>query len=121
METRTPKLAHSGIDRRAACSPDGHGAALAQIDAEMRRCAVVLIVAQHGLQPPAFDRVPLAGLKYGLKFVKASRGTGPVTVAVPGKPTAAVYPPSESVQRSEQDQDHRQARDSHEEHDSHEG
>ncbi len=43
-----------------------------------------------------------------------------MTVAVPGKPTAAVYPHSESVQGSEQHQDHGQARDSHKEHGSHE-
>ena len=70
----------------------------------MRWCAVVFVVAEHGLEPSAFDCVPLAGLKYGLQFVKASRGSGPVTVAVPGKPAAAVYPQSESVQGGEQDQ-----------------
>lgn len=120
MGTQAPKLAHSGIGRRAACSPDNHGAAPAGIDAEMQRCAVVFVVAQHGLQPSALDCVPLAGLKYGLQFVKAGRGSGPVAVAVPGKPTAAVYPHSKSVQGSEQDQDHSQARDSQKEHGSHE-
>ena len=100
---------------------DGHGAALAEIDAEMWWCAVVFVVAEHGLEPSAFNCVPLAGLKYGLQFIKASRGSGPVTVAVPGQPAAAVYPQSESVQGCEQDQADSQARDGHKENQSHEG
>jgi len=97
-----------------------HNSPPGQIDAGVRRCAVVFIVAKHELSPALIDRVPLAGVKHRLKFIEARGGGRPMTVAIPGKPASAAQPPAQSIQGRQRDQTDSQARDRHEEQHSHE-
>jgi len=84
-----------------------------------RRRPVVSVVAEHQLCPAPLDHVPLAGVEYRLELIEATGRGGPVTIAIPGKPTPAAQPQPQPVQGSQRDQDDRQARDRHEEHHSH--
>jgi hypothetical protein len=90
-----------------------------EIDAGVRRRAVVFIVAEHMLSPALIDRVPLAGVKHRLQFIEARGWGGPVTVAIPGKPAPAAQPQAQSIQGGQRDQSDSQARDGHEEQHSH--
>jgi len=39
-----------------------------EVDADARRCAVLLILAEHEFKPALLDRVPLAGIKDRLEL-----------------------------------------------------
>lgn len=97
-----------------------HDSPPVKIDADVRRRAVVVIVAKHELSPASIDRVPLAGVKHRLEFIEARRRGGPMTVAIPGKPASAAQPQAQSVQGGQRDQTDSQAGDGHEEQHSHE-
>ena len=79
----------------------------------------MLVVTECELKPALFDRVPFARVEHGLEFIKAGRRSGPVTIAVPGKPAAAVYPQAQPVEGGKRNQSDSQPRDSHEEYDVH--
>ena len=81
----------------------------------------MLIVAKHEFSPVPHYQVPVAGVENGLQFIEASRRSGPVAVAIPGKPASAVQPHAEPVQGSEHNQASSQAGDGHEEHEAHDG
>ena len=53
-----------------------------EIDADVRRRAVVSIVVKHELGAALIDRVPLAGVKHRLELIEARGRGGPVTVAI---------------------------------------
>ena len=74
----------------------------------------MLIVAQDQFVLAPLDRVLLAGVERGLEFIEASRGGGPVTVVVPGKPAPAPYPPAKPVHGGQPGQANGQAWNGHE-------
>jgi len=119
VATEARPLPRLGLSWQARGERD-HNSPPGQIDAGVRRCAVVFIVAKHELSPALIDRVPLAGVKHRLKFIEARGGGRPMTVAIPGKPASAAQPPAQSIQGRQRDQTDSQARDRHEEQHSHE-
>lgn len=78
--------------------------------AEARRCAVLLILAEHEFKPALLDRVPLAGVKDRLELIEARRRGGPVTIAIPGKSAPAGDPAPEAIHEGKRDQANRQGR-----------
>ena len=96
-----------------------HGAPSVEIDADSRGRAVMLIVAKHEFSPAPLYRVPVAGVEHGLQFIEAGRRSGPVAVAIPGKPASAVQSHAEPVQGSEHNQADSQTGDGREEHEAH--
>jgi hypothetical protein len=61
----------------------------------------MLLVAKHEFSPAPLYRVPVAGVEHGLQFIEAGRRSGPVAVAIPGKPASAVQPtPNRSMAAS---------------------
>ena len=79
----------------------------------------MLVVTEYQLKPALLDRVPFARVEHGLEFIKAGRRSGPVTIAVPGKPAAAVYPHAQPVEGGKDSQADSQPRDGHEEYGAH--
>src|SRR5579859_6371386 len=79
----------------------------------------MLIVAKHEFGPAPLYRVPVAGVEQGVQLIEAGRRSGPVAVAIPGKPASAVQPHAEPVQGSEHNQAGSQTGDGHEEHQAH--
>jgi hypothetical protein len=62
------------VGRRARYARD-HDPPTGEIDADVRRRAVVFIVAERELSPAPVDRVPRAGVQHRLEFIEArSRG-----------------------------------------------
>jgi hypothetical protein len=98
----------ASVGRRAGCARDDDSPPV-EIDADVRRRAVVSIVVKHELGAALIDRVPLAGVKHRLELIEARGRGGPVTVAIPGKAASAVQPQAQPVQGGQRDQTDSQA------------